>query len=329
LRSSGAVIRNLEITHCYGRLSRAMTERVGRCANWCTYATWASRRAGRTIRGEDLLETLRNRLMVAPVLLRPWASLGRMLLRRGLLNPHTPLGRMTAQLHTPFDAFERTSDAVARGNRKVFAEIGREFARFLHEVPADAGADSRRCGPSSRASSLTIPLRQGTEGGERLDGCGQVGVGGKTLEVGVVVEDRRIVVLSDRGSEVVQRRNAQVLMRGAELVLQIDGSVLRTFGDPQQWKFAWVDRRKDTTGPRLEHERGARCDEASRDPVGHLAVTRLIELRAAQAPERAGVEQQQASAHGCRLACRIRWASSRSGAGPARSRSANVSRARA
>ena len=139
---SGAVIRNLEITHCYGRLSRAMTERVGRCANWCTYATWASRQAGRTIRGEDLLETLRNRLMVAPVLLRPWASLGRMLLRRGLFNPHTPLGRMTAQLHTPFDAFERTSDAVARGNRKVFAEIGREFARFLHEVPADAGADS-------------------------------------------------------------------------------------------------------------------------------------------------------------------------------------------
>jgi len=43
------------------------------------------------------------------------------------------------------------------------------------------------------------------------------------------------VVLSDRGREVIQRRDAQVLMRGAELVLQIDGSALRTLGDPQQW----------------------------------------------------------------------------------------------
>jgi len=174
-----------------------------------------------------------------------------------------------------------------------------------------------------------MALRQRTEGGERLDNCGQVGVGAKTLEVRVVVEDRRTVVLGDRGSEVIQRRNAQVLMRGAELVLQIGGSAFRTFGDPQKWKFARVDRRKDTTGPRLEHERGARRDEASRDPVGHLAVSCLIELWAAQAPERARIEQQQASAHGCRLACRMRWTSSRSGAGPVRSRSANVSRARA
>ncbi len=136
------VIRNLEITHCYGRLSTAMAQRTGPCANWCTYATWASRQAGRTIRGEDLIETLRTRLMVGPQLLHPFASLGRALLRRGLFNPSTPLGRMTAQVYTPFDAFERTSDAVARGNRKVFEEIGYEFARYLHTVPPDAGVGS-------------------------------------------------------------------------------------------------------------------------------------------------------------------------------------------
>ena len=149
------VIRNLEITHCYGRLSAAMAQRTGPCANWCTYATWASRQAGRTIRGEDLLETLRTRLMVGPQLLHPLASLGRALLRRGLFNPSTVLGRMTAQLHTPFDAFERTSDAVARGNRKVFEEIGYEFARYLHTVPADAGAGS----PELRA--FLAELREG------------------------------------------------------------------------------------------------------------------------------------------------------------------------
>ena len=45
------------------------------------------------------------------------------------------LGRLTAGLHTPFDAFERASDAVARGNLRVFEEIGLEFARYLEECP--------------------------------------------------------------------------------------------------------------------------------------------------------------------------------------------------
>ena len=31
----------------------------------------------------------------------------------------------------PASAFARAGDAVARGNKKVFEEIGREFARFL------------------------------------------------------------------------------------------------------------------------------------------------------------------------------------------------------
>src|SRR5688572_20497013 len=91
---SDPLLRNLEITHCYGRLSAAMAERTGPCANWCTYATWASRQAGRTIRGEDLIETLRTRLRVESALLHPLASLGRMLLRHGLFNPHTLLGRL-------------------------------------------------------------------------------------------------------------------------------------------------------------------------------------------------------------------------------------------
>ncbi len=149
------VLRNLEITHCYGRLSAAMAQRTGPCANWCTYATWASRQAGRTIRGEDLVETLRGRLMVRAQLLHPLASLGRVLLRRGLFNPASALGRMTAQLHTPFDAFERTSDAVARGNQKVFEEIGYEFARYLDAVPADAAPDA----PELRA--FVAELREG------------------------------------------------------------------------------------------------------------------------------------------------------------------------
>jgi hypothetical protein len=111
-------IRNLEITHCYSQLAAAAGG-----TNWCTFATWASRQAGRTIRGEDLLDRLERELGRGAELLHPIRSLSRWLLRRGRLN----------RLHTPFDAFARASDAVARGNLKVFAEIGLVFARWLDE----------------------------------------------------------------------------------------------------------------------------------------------------------------------------------------------------
>lgn len=136
------VIRNLQITECYSRLAAAMAERGEPCANWCTFATWASRQAGRTIRGEDLLAQLERELGRDAGLLHPIASLWRELVRRGLFQPDTRLGRLVAELHTPFDAFELASDAVARGNRKVFAEIGLEFARYLHQCDAEARPDS-------------------------------------------------------------------------------------------------------------------------------------------------------------------------------------------
>jgi len=137
------VIRNLEITECYADLSAAMRARTGGAADWCTFATWASRQAGSTIRGEDLLDNLDRRLGRKRWLLAPLASFNRMLLRKGLFQPETALGRVAAAIHSPFDAFERASTEVARGNLKVFAEIGSEFARFMTDVPVDAGEDSQ------------------------------------------------------------------------------------------------------------------------------------------------------------------------------------------
>ena len=136
------IVRNLEITECYADLAAAMRGRIGEAADWCTFATWASRQAGSTIRGEDLLENLNRRLGRRARLLAPLASLNRMLLRKGLFRPATALGGVVAEIHSPFDAFERASAEVARGNLKVFAEIGREFARFLAAVPTEAREDS-------------------------------------------------------------------------------------------------------------------------------------------------------------------------------------------
>jgi hypothetical protein len=131
------VLRNLEITYAYSRLAAATAARTGKGANWCTYATWASRQAGGTIRGEDLLANLERRLGERRWVLHPLATLWRSLLRRGLFQRATRIGRLTNELHTPFDAFERASDAVARGNLKVFEEIGVQFARYLHEKPIE------------------------------------------------------------------------------------------------------------------------------------------------------------------------------------------------
>jgi hypothetical protein len=136
------VIRNLEITECYSELAAAFAARGGEGANWCTFATWASRQAGRSIRGEDMLDDLEQKLGSSRWLLDPGALLWRGLLREGLFQPTSRLGRLTAEFHTPFDALELASACVARGNLKVFEEIGLEFARYLAECPPDAPLDS-------------------------------------------------------------------------------------------------------------------------------------------------------------------------------------------
>src|SRR5512143_3453407 len=55
---SDSIIRNLQITQCYHELSAALAGRTELSANWCTFATWASKQAGQTIRKEDLARTL-------------------------------------------------------------------------------------------------------------------------------------------------------------------------------------------------------------------------------------------------------------------------------
>jgi len=153
------VVRNLNITECYARLAGAFaTQSGGPGANWCTYATWASRQAGETIRGEDLLDDLQRRLSEGRWLLHPLQTLWRRFLRLGLLQPETRVGRLTAELHTPLDAVGRASDAVARGNLKVFAEIGLEFARRLEQnEPLERFLDGLSLGESPDGQRL---LRQ-------------------------------------------------------------------------------------------------------------------------------------------------------------------------
>ncbi len=134
------VARNLEITQCYSELSRALAVRTGGgSANWCTFATWASKQAGETIRKEDLeraFERLFGRSASVANLFD--AAVGAIAGPSAGRGPQPVRDAIWTALE-PSSAFDRASDAVARGNRKVFDEIGREFARFL-ALPTAGGA---------------------------------------------------------------------------------------------------------------------------------------------------------------------------------------------
>lgn len=121
------VLRNLQITQSYYELSQAMKACTGAGANWCTFATWASKQAGQTIRKEDLRRAL-ERLLTPEVSERGMTEAGQ---------EETTLRQRLWTVLNPANIIAHSSDAVARGNQKVFAEIGREFARFLERCAQD------------------------------------------------------------------------------------------------------------------------------------------------------------------------------------------------
>ncbi len=137
------VVRNLQITQCYHRLALAPAERLGLQANWCTFATWASKQAGQTIRKEDLARTLETFLKAEAqqqIVQQFVASLSRL----GIRLQSNKLVKLMWQAVDPEAAFAHSSQAVAQGNLKVFAEIGHEFARFYAECLADTRYDQTK-----------------------------------------------------------------------------------------------------------------------------------------------------------------------------------------
>lgn len=124
------VNRNLQITACYHELSTAVADRTGSVANWCTFATWASKQAGVTIRGEDLRRKLEQVLADEPEIRDILAiiKLHSLKLGSGSLMQDIPIAAVKKLAST---VKQRASTAVARGNKKVFDEIAAQFARFI------------------------------------------------------------------------------------------------------------------------------------------------------------------------------------------------------
>jgi hypothetical protein len=140
-RLGDPILRNLQITQCYYEISRAVAELTGFSANWCTFATWASKQAGQTIRQEDLLRAFTERLSVSTEVAEILDAIARHLERAGAKSrARTPKQAMLRALD-PSVPFARAAEAVALGNKKVFEEIGRQFARFVDVFGEDTGFD--------------------------------------------------------------------------------------------------------------------------------------------------------------------------------------------
>ena len=150
---SDPVLRNLLITQCYFELSEGLGRVLGpENANWCTFATWASKTAGRFIRKEDVPELVRRLLGVhdvdlgqdnAPPPSSSWDLFG------------PPSNTELGLLDLPERILEEVSKLIARGNLKVFSELGPVFARTIALYEGGGRPDD------ARLEELLEPLKHG------------------------------------------------------------------------------------------------------------------------------------------------------------------------
>lgn len=133
------ILRNLEITQTYHELELLMSGLLGaKNVSWCAYATWASRSAGRFIRGEVPGEVL-------PLWRKVGLKMGRTAERRGgrarLWLPSLRLG-LRARGPVPrslANVLDEVRARVAEGNQMVFAEIAPFFAAFVEQYRSPLG----------------------------------------------------------------------------------------------------------------------------------------------------------------------------------------------
>lgn len=135
------VLRNLKITQCYHDLSQAIAARVGsENANWCSFATWASKTAGRFIRADEVLPIFRR----AFADLKDFAArLDRINQTLAAIHPKATLS-LSAVLRALAAPVQEVSRHIATGNLAVFAELGPIFslicARGIDQHRYDAAA---------------------------------------------------------------------------------------------------------------------------------------------------------------------------------------------
>jgi hypothetical protein len=122
-----APIRNLWITYRYHTLMGMLFEVIGtENANWSTFATWASKTAGESIRGQEVPQEIRQ-------LLADEMNLQTRL--RSSVHFPSALAIHFDPLDLPRAVLAEVSQQIAIGNLLVFQELAPLFARFRKAFP--------------------------------------------------------------------------------------------------------------------------------------------------------------------------------------------------
>lgn len=149
------VLSNLLITDLHYQLSEALAEKLGRSAgaNFHSWAVWGSRKAGETIRQEDLSSAVHNATVTAGVVgaftgVTVGVMAGRKLRWRSDFS--AALGGIagcicgswagrTIAIHSR----EEASRLILLGNQTVLRDIGEQSARFLDLLESGAALEAR------------------------------------------------------------------------------------------------------------------------------------------------------------------------------------------
>jgi hypothetical protein len=125
-RLDDAPLRNVLITQTYCDLSCGLSAVTGAGnANWSSFATWASKTAGQTIRGEEVPAEVAHLLRDEAALEMHLSRLAKRSVRSLGMKIHVDvLGIARAVV-------AEAGDQIAAGNLKVFAELAPLFARFF------------------------------------------------------------------------------------------------------------------------------------------------------------------------------------------------------
>jgi hypothetical protein len=129
------VLRNLWVTQTYNEISRELRSFVGHDQiSWFSFAKWASKQAGRTIRGEDVPHRVHLLLEKDAQYHRLLDQLNGKLLVRF---EGSALRREHVATHV-LGLVNQLSEKISGGNIKVFMDLAPVFSRFIERFRDDA-----------------------------------------------------------------------------------------------------------------------------------------------------------------------------------------------
>jgi len=156
-----AVLRNLYITQRYHDLSDALTATIGGPnVNWSTFATWASKTAGQSIRNEEVPPFVED--LVGDAEDDAMHRLGKI---AAIIDDIIP----TTGFHASFllapvkETIGTVSKSIGDGNLKVFAELAPLFVQFVQAMQASPPT------PATLAGFIeTLDPRPTADGGQDM-----------------------------------------------------------------------------------------------------------------------------------------------------------------